>query len=177
MTELEAHPFWLFSLRTYRQPGVEPACLVLQNRHGADVNMVLYCCWAAASGRGALGTRTIRAAIASTARWQEEVVGPLRAVRRSLKPGFEGVPVERTEALRQTIGRVELECEHAEQALLARRVETLAQVPRAPQSDQARDPARSARTSIARYFGCLGAHPDKAARKHIGVIIAAALTS
>jgi len=165
---LAPHPFWLFSLRTYGKPGVERACLSLQGRLGADVNLVLLCCWAAASGRAPLSTRAIRAAIASTQRWQAEVIGPLRAARRSLKQGFDCVPSERTAELRKSIGRVELECEHAEQLLLARQVEALPQI-------QNTDPAGTATTSINRYFACLGAHPDKAAREDIATIINAAL--
>ena len=37
--------FWSFSLRIYGAPGVEPACLDLQDRFGADVNLALYCLW------------------------------------------------------------------------------------------------------------------------------------
>lgn len=168
MPTLAPHPFWLFSLRTYGKSGVEQACLRLQDRLGADVNLVLLCCWAATCARGALGTRTLRASIASTKRWQVEVVGPLRAARHSLKRGFDGMPSERTAELRQSIGRVELECEHAEQLLLARQLETLPQI-------QDADPARSAKTGIERYLACLGAHPDKAAREDIATVIQAAL--
>ncbi|MBI4293192.1 MAG: TIGR02444 family protein [Betaproteobacteria bacterium] len=169
MPTLAPHPFWLFSLRTYGKPGVEQACLRLQDRHGADVNLVLLCCWAAASGRAALATRTIRASIASTKHWQAEVIGPLRTARHSLKQGFEGVPPERTAELRKSIGRVELECEHAEQLLLAPHVDALPKV-------QDADPARSAKIGIERYFGCLGARLDKAAREDVATVIQAALT-
>ena len=163
------HPFWQFSLRTYAKPGVEQACLRLQDRDGADVNIVLLCCWAAASGRGALGTRTLRAAMASVARWQKEVIAPLRAVRRSLKSGNEGVPPKRTADLAKRIGKIEIECEHAEQLLLARQVESLPQLIRM-------DAGRAAKTSIARYFACLGARPGKAAREDIAALIAASIS-
>ena len=43
-----AEGLWDFSVRTYRKDGVADACLSLQNDHGADVNMLLYCCWVGA---------------------------------------------------------------------------------------------------------------------------------
>lgn len=168
MPPAEPHPYWQFSLRTYWKPGVEQACLRLQDRDGADVNVMLLCCWAAASGRGALGTRVLREAMKSTARWQKEVIAPLRSARRSLKQGFDGVPQQNAEKLRKKIGKLEIECEHAEQLLLARQVEAL---PRAARKDA----ARSAKTSIERYLACIGARPGKAAREDIATLIAASL--
>ena len=46
-----ANPFWRFSLRTYRAPGVQEACLALQDRCGADVNLLLFCGWTGRDGR------------------------------------------------------------------------------------------------------------------------------
>jgi uncharacterized protein (TIGR02444 family) len=37
--------FWDFSVRTYGRPGVAEACLALQNRDGADVNMLMFAAW------------------------------------------------------------------------------------------------------------------------------------
>lgn len=170
MATAAPHPFWQFSLRTYWKPGVEQACLSLQDRDGADVNILLLCCWAAASGRGALGTRTLRAAMSSAKRWQTEVIEPLRAVRRNLKQGFAGVPQETTAALRKKIGKVEIECELAEQLLLALHGDALPQGIRT-------DAGRAAKTSIERYLACLGARPDKAAREDIATLIAASISA
>ena len=58
--------FWAFSLEVYGRPGVAPACLALQDRHGLDVNLLLFCCWAASQGV-TLDQRTLAAA--------EEAVG------------------------------------------------------------------------------------------------------
>ena len=54
--------FWDFSLEAYARPGVAPACLDLQERHGADVNLLLFACWLSASGRGALDAALLAAA-------------------------------------------------------------------------------------------------------------------
>ena len=74
-----AHSFWEFSLRVYGGRGVAEACLALQDECGADVNMVLYCCWVGASGGGAVESRLLRRAAEMVAPWQGEVVGALRA--------------------------------------------------------------------------------------------------
>ena len=53
------HPFWRYSLGFYRRSGVEQACLGLQNTCGADVNLLLFCCWMGAQGRP-LDKRSLR---------------------------------------------------------------------------------------------------------------------
>ncbi|MFO7482034.1 TIGR02444 family protein [Oceanibaculum nanhaiense] len=106
--------FWSFSLDFYARPGVAEACLELQDRHGLDVNLVLYCCW-----RGdILSEAQIRAAIALTAPWRAEIVQPLRTLRRRLKPGFPPVPEAGTLALRKRIADAELEAERLQQLAL-----------------------------------------------------------
>ena len=77
--------FWDFSLRVYARDGVAEACLGLQDRRGADVNLLLYCGWAAATGRGALGADELKRLVDLTGPWQNSVVQPLRQVRRGLK--------------------------------------------------------------------------------------------
>ncbi len=43
-------PFWTFSLEFYGLPDVAPACLRCQDEAGADVNLILFVLWRAASG-------------------------------------------------------------------------------------------------------------------------------
>lgn len=73
---------WAFSV--YDLPGVEDACLELQDRHGMDVVALLWCIWA---GRhhGVIDAGAMERIVAETAPWHAEVVAPLRAVRRRLK--------------------------------------------------------------------------------------------
>jgi uncharacterized protein (TIGR02444 family) len=78
------NPFWDYSVELYRRPGVEPACLELQRRHGLDVNLVLLCCWLASRGVE-LDPATLREARHAVASWQAEVVRLLRALRQRLK--------------------------------------------------------------------------------------------
>ncbi len=76
--------FWTFSLRFYQLPGVAESCIELQDRHGADVNLVLFALWAAASGHQ-LDAEAIAAADRAARQWRETVTQPLRAARRALK--------------------------------------------------------------------------------------------
>ena len=106
--------FWSFSLDFYARPGVAEACLELQDRHGLDVNLVLYCCW-----RGAILTQAqLQAAIALTAPWRSEIVQPLRTLRRRLKPGFPPFPEAGVQGLRKRIADAELEAERLQQQAL-----------------------------------------------------------
>ena len=106
--------FWSFSLDFYGRPGVAEACLDLQDRHGLDVNLVLYCCW-----RGNILTQAqIQDAIGLTSPWRAEIVQPLRALRRRLKPGFPPFPDAGALALRKRIADAELEAERLQQQAL-----------------------------------------------------------
>jgi uncharacterized protein (TIGR02444 family) len=121
VTAASSNPFWDYSLAVYARPGVAEACLALQARHGLDVNILLFCCWASARGR-ALSLEEIEGLMAAVGPWHEGVVKPLRAVRRWLKDQ-ETAPGAAAEALRQEVKAQELEAERIEQQILA---ETLA---------------------------------------------------
>ncbi len=77
--------FWNFSLAFYGRPGVSPACLELQDRHGRDVNLVLYACWVGLSGRGRLTAADLTHAAATNDPWRQAVIENLRAARRAIK--------------------------------------------------------------------------------------------
>jgi uncharacterized protein (TIGR02444 family) len=117
---LSENPFWEFSLAVYSQPGVAEACLRLQDDAGADVNLLLYCCWMAAVSDHAMSRAGVGQAVAATRKWRDGVVAPLRAVRRRLKDRTAGLPPESVEGLRAEVKRIELESERLEQNLLYR---------------------------------------------------------
>ena len=80
----EPSGFWDFSVRVYGQPRVADACLALQDQHGLDVNLLLYCCWVGAS-RGAIRESDLKSAFEFSAMWSANVVRPLREVRSWMK--------------------------------------------------------------------------------------------
>lgn len=122
-----ASAFWRFSLQTYARPDVADACLALQEREGADVNLLLLACWLASRARrpdAALAAR-LRAAAAEQ---QGPIVRPLRAARRALRARstiadeFLAQPLE---ALRRAVAKAEIEAERAEQLSLERLVQEI----------------------------------------------------
>ncbi|MEX2614815.1 MAG: TIGR02444 family protein [Alphaproteobacteria bacterium] len=110
MADAAVNPFWRFSLMLYGRDGVAPACLRLQDRHGLDVNIILYCCWAAGQGV-ALEAAAITAITDGTKAWRREVIRPLRAVRRALRGGIAPVAAPAGDALRKDVQRLELDSE------------------------------------------------------------------
>ncbi len=115
----ETAAFWDFSLACYARAGMAEACLDLQDRRGLDVNMLLFCCYAAAAHGFAMSVREILSFEASVSAWQAEIVKPLRAARRAMPSGMEGVPRPLIESIRAKIKEAELAAEEAEQARLA----------------------------------------------------------
>lgn len=171
MTDFLPHPFWNFSLEVYGGEGVARACLDLQDRRGCDVNVLLFCAWMGASGRGTLTVERLRAILAASAGWQDRVVKPLRLMRGLLKDGAEaqGLAAETVEAVRRRVADAELAAEHAEQLLLAARFT-------AP-GDRDRPVEKRLRAAVGNmgvYAVCLGVTPDSADRESVAAILAAA---
>ena len=110
---------WSFALSTYARPGVEVACLRLQEQ-GADVCLLL--CGAWLEQRGVAFERERVQALLQLARpWQAQVIGPLRDVRVQWRVIAQHD--EQLAALRERIKALELD---AERELLVR-LEALAQ--------------------------------------------------
>lgn len=163
----EPFAFWRFSLRTYRQRGVAEACLALQDECGADVNLLLYCCWLG-SRRHRLDAKSARTAVAAVARWQDEIVQPLRRARRAIRKDPVGKVAEATLLLRRNIAAAELDAEYLEQQLLA------AEASKAVASAaEAMPPERVAASNLARYFAVLGVTPGRRSQGHLRTLAAA----
>lgn len=108
----DPNPFWKFSVRCWRLPDVERSCLVLQDEHGLNPNLLLFACWAAAEGRSLDGQRL---AGSLAGQWHAAVTGPLRHARGEAKR----LAVD-AEACRAALREAELEVERVEQRLLYR---------------------------------------------------------
>lgn len=114
--------FWDFSLAVYRQPGVPEECLALQERLGADVNLLLLCAYLGVRRNALLDRSDIEAAVAASAAWHADVVRNLRAARQALKPWEEGQDEELQDSsrtLRSAVKKLELDAERIEHDLLA----------------------------------------------------------
>jgi uncharacterized protein (TIGR02444 family) len=120
MTEAETpagSPFWRFSLRFYRQNGVADACIALQDGCGVDVNILLFLLWLATDRRRA-ATDEVAAVCAKAGPWRDDVVAPLRSLRRRLKDRAPLVERNTAELFRTRIKAVELEAERLQQEAL-----------------------------------------------------------
>lgn len=102
--ELDNHPLWDFALALYARPGVEAACLSLQDDAGLDVCELLWRCWL--SYHGLTLTAHADRLLEPVRAWQRDMTYPLRHQRRALKASCKATP-ER-EQLRQTIKQAEL---------------------------------------------------------------------
>lgn len=148
-----AAEFWHFSLAVYNEPDVAPACLVLQDQFGRDVNLALYCCWLGASGRGRLSRAALDTADRVIAPWRHEVVEPFRAARRAIKRAASPA----SESLYAKAKAVELEAERLLQRRLAE------QAPPADPSLSLEDRLDAAIANLTLYVGDAPVDPIHAA--------------
>jgi uncharacterized protein (TIGR02444 family) len=110
----QGSPFWRFSLRFYRQPGVADACIALQEQSGVDVNLLLFLLWHATRKR-ALSAAEVEELERRIAPWRDATVIALRTVRRALKSPPALVGAATAELFRTKIKAVELEAERLQQ--------------------------------------------------------------
>lgn len=173
MSDFLPHPFWNFSLELYGAEGVAEACLDLQERRGCDVNVLLFCCWLAASGRPTLSADRLRAILKASDAWQADVVKPLRAIRRRLKDGsWAGTLPETVDAVRRRVADAELAAEHAEQLELASLYAAAAD--RALHRDDPPEKRmRAAVGNLGVYAVCLGVVPDDKDRTAVAALMRA----
>ena len=102
--EAMAQSFWNFSTGLYAAPGVEAHLLALQDRDGLDVNLVLFCLFAA-HVRRPLDYGAVEAMRGLALAWGLGVVAPLRQ--------------EVAAGLRNEVKAIELAAEKAMQTALA----------------------------------------------------------
>lgn len=105
--------------RLYARPGVEPLLLELQDEAGQDVLLLLLACWLGARGvrANALLWQSLRD---RQTPWREQVIEPLRQVRRFLTGDEEAT------ALRAQVKDCELAAEWQQLARLQQYCEQLA---------------------------------------------------
>ncbi|ESQ87489.1 hypothetical protein ABAC460_19370 [Asticcacaulis sp. AC460] len=125
--------FWDWAVESYGREGVAQACLRLQDDHDQNVPLLLWAAWASLHGvriDEGLAARAAEMALA----WADEVIVPLREVRRRLKTALHSGDDDGRLRLRERVKAVELE---AEKALMAQ-LETLVRAgPRLPPEHQA----------------------------------------
>jgi len=110
--EQSRNPLWEYSLSVYDDE-VGACCLRLQDSWGLDVNLLLYGGWLSRRDLR-LTQEHLRMQNSAVAGWREEVVIPLRDLRRQLDRRGPA------SALREELKRLELEAERYQQDILYR---------------------------------------------------------
>jgi uncharacterized protein (TIGR02444 family) len=118
---LSAEDFWSFSLDFYGKQNVAKACLSLQDRRDADVNLLLLAAYLAKKGH-VLDETHLSIADGMTAGWRAAVLQQLRQVRRRLPKFAEDVPEEARKEVKQKILEAELAAEQVAHRLILTRL-------------------------------------------------------
>jgi uncharacterized protein (TIGR02444 family) len=164
----QGSPFWRFSLRFYRQPGMADACIALQDGCGVDVNILLFFLWLATAQR-CVPLDVMQTVCAKAAPWRDDVVAPLRAVRRRLKDGSALVVRSTAERFRTAIKAIELESERLQQEALFALAAELA-------TENTGTVEAAARANVAAYEHVLGRRFTPAAIEALLAALAACST-
>jgi uncharacterized protein (TIGR02444 family) len=173
----KGNPLWDFATWAYAEPGVEKACLALQNRFGVDVNMVMFCAWLAYRGSGTSHlAKSLGAALKLSREWQRTLVEPLRSARENLKgvieaSGLMGNDRNTAVALRERIKQCEVDMEQLQTlafyALVADGAED--QVATRSPAEQKDD----ALNNLTVYFAATGVKLDPLGQTHVIRILTA----
>ena len=118
-------PLWNFSLAYYAHDGVPQTLLTLQDQYDLDVNLILLAIWAGAEPTLPLKKQDFSALDTVASQWREDIVKPLRAVRRTLKTSVFAETIGSHE-LRTAVAAAELDAEHSAQIALAKKMSDLA---------------------------------------------------
>ena len=140
----QGSPFWRFSLRLYRAPGVGDACIALQEEAGVDVNLLLFLLWQSMQRR-VYTAADVKALDETVGGWRNTAVIPLRNVRRALKSAPGLVDPNTAEAFRTRIKAVELEAERLQQEAMYALAATM------PPARDATSSVEAARSNVAAY--------------------------
>lgn len=155
--------FWSFSLRVYAAPGVADGCLWLQDAHGLDVNVLLFCVWTGIT-RGEMDAALMADVEALSRDWSSRVVEGLRTVRRGLASSGH-------QELHEEVQRVELAAEKIEQQELEKLAGRMPAFDLAPAAAR-----RSARRNLALYLDSRSVTIDADVEMRLAPLIDAALS-
>jgi uncharacterized protein (TIGR02444 family) len=154
VTRLDPGAFWEFSLAYYSRERVSAACLSLQNRRGADVNILLLCCWLAT-----LGLRVepsgLHSANAAVEAWRRDVLERLRGARRAVADQFPELATSDRRSIKHGILSVELECERLAQEKIAQAATAVVA------AEDGATPLQIASSALETYLDMIVGSPDE----------------
>lgn len=160
--------FWDFTLAAYRKEGVSASAISLQNGHGADVNLLFYCCWCAATGRGALDEHALRRADLAVESWRKHVTRPLRAVRDAIKKDTALAALPEAMEMRKKVLAAEIDSERVAQMAM--------QAGAPPAGTRPGEALADAARSLTTYASMLGESVDGPVRAALAELLVATQT-
>ena len=163
-TEMSSNDFWNFSATLYSEHGVADSCLALQNEHGLDVNLVLFCIWYG-KYHGELSSSQLDELLGFSLLWATNVVKPLRQARRWIKQNRDDcqIPARRLESFRERVKKLELEAEQLQQNRLQQLVQTNSGI-----SED--NPAGAIQGNLGHYLQCAGVKKSESVIRHLLII-------
>ena len=153
----QSDSLWDYAVDLYAQPGVRDACLDLQDRLGLDVDVLLFAVWYAMIMKGQLDASVFRECIQLTDAWREDVVKPVRALRRATRQGVAGADEVQAGQMADQLQEVELQAERVELAMLEQWGRERAT------AGQADDPGATAASNLVAYLAAAGVQTRDAA--------------
>ncbi len=115
-----APSLWDWAVKVYDLKGVADTLLRMQDEDGLNVNAILWCIWAS-SNFDSLTPEQVSHIFAGNRWWQQEVVSPLRVIRRKMKSSRKRNNDYHTLTFRKSVKELELLAEKNELAALCQR--------------------------------------------------------
>jgi uncharacterized protein (TIGR02444 family) len=144
----------IYAETLYRQPGIAELCLMLQDKHGLDVNLLLFTSWYGFY-YGKLSDDQMARANDLSGEWSAHVVKPLRSVRRWLNRDG-----DTEELLRNRVKDGELAAEYLQLNMLEQlAADTLLRGQKAS-ADNVKDKAGTIRANLSTYISTTAAVID-----------------
>jgi uncharacterized protein (TIGR02444 family) len=121
MKDFLEHDFWRYSVKLYSKKAVETACLLLQNTHNLNMNILLYCLYHPANGRGIITTRELERVAFLVDNFNKKITSTLRKTRQLWKK------LSNSSAIYHELFHLELAAEQIEQAIIMEALFSVAQ--------------------------------------------------
>lgn len=121
MKDILEHDFWRYSVKLYSKKAVETGCLLLQNTHNLNLNIILYCLYHPAHGRGIISIRELEKVAFVVDNFHKKITGNVRKSRQSWKK------LSASSAVYQDLFQLELTAEQIEQAIIMEALFSVAQ--------------------------------------------------
>jgi uncharacterized protein (TIGR02444 family) len=137
---------WNFVIEFYAKQGVSQACLLLQDQLGVDVSFFLTALFYSARRGVNLTAEEIERLDRHVSAWHNEIILPLRKVRRRLREGHPAIKSPSGDELYRQIKAAELLAEQLEIGALVQQLEKIARDPASAQSN------RTTIEGVVKYF-------------------------